>query len=490
MNGSGWSGVHGNPPASPTEAALFPAVGKRPGPSSARATREIGLVLCLLPLFVGVGAWVAQGADDVSSLSALLALALASAGWAGALFLARGLPDSLTSGALLVVLASGALALRLPFLAVDSGLSDDVHRYIWEGALVAAGIDPYLEPPAAAALEPFRVRWDATFRRVNHPDVRAAYPGLAQAVNAGLVAAAGGAERPQRARFCLRLFYATCDLLVCVPLGLLLWRARRPRLLLVAWAWNPWVAFEFAGAAHLDSLAILCTLLALACFPQRVRASAVQHALGLALLAAGAATKVLPIALVPFALRRTRRPFLGALFCGVCVVLVCLPFALLTGHAPSPGGMRAYAFRWESFSLLHRWIEPLLARRFAFDEAWSDPRRLARALELTVWLGLGLWAWWRRLELTRVAALLIGAFLVLTPTLHPWYLSWIVPFLALRPALAWSALVACAPLLYWPVQGWRAQHVWEEPAWLFPVLGGLFWALLLCDGLRARRAHR
>jgi hypothetical protein len=441
----------------------------------------------LLPLLVGVGAWVAQGADEVSSPAAVFALALGAGGWAGALFLARGLSDS---AALFLVLASGALALRLPFLAVDSGLSDDVHRYVWEGALVGAGLDPYVHAPLSAELEPERARWVATFRRVNHPEVSAAYPGFVQAVNAALVAVAGGAEHPARARFVLRLFYASCDLLACVPLGWILARARRPRMLVVAWAWNPWVAFEFAGAAHLDSLAILCTLLALACLPRPARASSLRNALGLALLAIGATTKILPIALLPFALRCTRRPLRWALFFGACIVLACLPFVLLTGHAPGLGGIREYAFRWESFSLLHRWIEPLLARRFEYDEAWSDPRRLARALELGLWLGLGLWAWWRRLELPRVAALLIGGFLVLTPTLHPWYLSWIVPFLALRPALAWSTLVAAAPLLYWPVRSWRTQGVWIEPAWLFPLLGGLFWTLSLYEWLRARRAVR
>lgn len=463
-------------------------MGSRPGRGLLpRRARDIAFVACLLPLLAGVGLWVAQGANDVWSPLALSALALASGGWACALLLARELEDSF---ALILVLATGALSLRLPFLAVDSGLSDDVHRYIWEGALVGAGIDPYAEAPASAELAPYRKSWETTFVRVNHPEVRAAYPAFAQAVNAGLVAAAGGAEHPVRARFFLRVFYALCDLLVCVPLGWILLRARRPRVLLVAWAWNPWVAFEFAGSAHLDSLAILFLLLALACFPRLVPASPGRGGLGLALLALGAATKLLPAALVPFALRRTRHPVPGAFFFALCVVLCCVPFALLTGHAPSLAGIREYAFRWESFSLLHRSLEPLLARRFDYDEAWSDPRRMARAFELALWLGLGVFAWSRRLELTRVAALLIGGFLVLTPTLHPWYLSWIVPFLALRPALSWSALVACAPLLYWPVQGWRRERVWEEPAWLFPLLGGLFWTLLLLDFLRLRRARR
>ena len=488
MNGPGWSGVHGNPSRRPEKRAPFPLPGKtgdRGEPLS--SAREVGLVLCLLPLLAGISGWVVQGAEGVTSPSEWGALALAAGGWACALRLARRVRDSF---ALLLVLVCGALALRLPFLSVDSGLSDDVHRYIWEGALVGAGIDPYSKPPAAAELEPFRRRFESTYQGVNHPGVRAVYPPLAQAVNAGVIAAAGGAEHPSRARFFLRVFYAACDLLVCVPLGWLLARARRPRMLLVAWAWNPWVAFEFAGSAHLDSLALLCFLGALASLAPRARESNLRDGCGLALLAAGAAIKLLPVALVPFALRGTRRPIRWAFFCALCLALTVLPFVLLTGGAPSLGGLREYALGWESFSLLHRGIEPLFARHFAHDESWSDPRRLARAVELSAWLALGAFAWWRRFELTRVAALLVGGFLVLTPTLHPWYLAWIVPFLALRPAPAWSTLVAAAPLLYWPVDGWRARRVWEEPAWLFPVLGGLFWMLLVLDALRSPHAAR
>jgi hypothetical protein len=424
--------------------------------------------------------------DDLSSPAAWCALVLGSGGWACALVLARGLGDST---ALLVVIAVGALALRLAFLAAHSDLSDDVHRYVWEGALVCEGVDPYAGAPSSPELARYRERWPAIFVRVNHPQVRAAYPPLAQAVNAGLVAAAGGAERPARARLFLRLFYASCDLLACVPLGWILARTKRPRALLVAWAWNPWVAFEYAGAAHLDSLAILCTLLALACFARRDVPSALRSGLGLAFLAAGAATKLLPAALAPFALRHVRRPRLDVLVFGIGLVVATLPFALLTGRAPGFGGIREYAFRWESFSLLHRALEPLFARCFDYDEAWSDPRRLARALELVVWSGLGALAWARRFPLERAAAWLVGGFLVLTPTLHPWYLTWIVPFLALRPSLAWSALAAGAPLLYWPVEGWRTRSVWQEPAWLFPLVGGLFWTLLACDAWRLRRAR-
>jgi hypothetical protein len=304
------------------------------------------------------------------------------------------------------------------------------------------------------------------------------------------VSLAGGAGEPRRARALLRAFYGLCDLLVCLPLAWLLRARRLPLAALTAWAWNPWIALEFAGAGHLDSGAILCTLGALACLPVHGRASPGRSAAALALLATGAGLKLLPLALVPFVLRRVHRPLLGLLGFLVVLVLGVLPLAFLSGRPPRLGGLSEYAFRWESFSLLYRWIEPLFARVFTFDERWSDPRWLARELVLVLWLALALRAWRRRHAPVRAAAGLLGAFLMLTPTLHPWYLGWIVPFLALRPALAWSALVAAAPLLYWPLVRWRGEHVWVEPAWLWPALAGPFWALAALELVRSRRAAR
>jgi hypothetical protein len=257
----------------------------------------------------------------------------------------------------------------------------------------------------------------------------------------------------------------------------------------VAWAWNPWVALEFAGSGHLDVLALLCLVGALAVLaPEPMRG--VRAALGLALLVAGAAVKLLPGVLVPFALRRTERPWRGLALVLLAAVLAALPFFLLTGAWPRSAGLGQYALRWESSSLLFRWIEPLFPRHLARDESWSDPRRLARLVVLALWVvPLGV-AWVARWELERVAAWAVGGFLLLTPTLHPWYLLWMAPFLALRPSLAWGLLVGAAPLFYWPLALWRRAQVWEEPAWLWPALAGPFLALLLWEGLRAWRGVR
>jgi len=88
----------------------------------------------------------------------------------------------------------------------------------------------------------------------------------------------------------------------------------------------------------------------------------------------------------------------------------------------------------------------------------------------------------------RGVGLLVAGFLVLTPTLHPWYMLWIVPFVALRPSAAWLWLLAAAPILYAPLPGWQAHGRWIEPAWMWPALALPFFALLVVQAVfRPRR---
>ena len=70
---------------------------------------------------------------------------------------------------------------------------------------------------------------------------------------------------------------------------------------------------------------------------------------------------------------------------------------------------------------------------------------------------------------------------MLTPTLHPWYLTWVIPFLALYRSRAWVFLAAVAPLLYWPLTEWHATGEWIEPVWLWPALALPFFLLLALE---------
>ena len=377
---------------------------------------------------------------------------------------------------------AGAVLLRGVVLAGDPALSDDVHRYAWEGGLVLEGVSPYAHAPSSPELAEFRERWPDRYAALNNADVSAAYPPLTQAACAAAVALAGG---PEHAVLALRVLFTAADLLILVPLVVLLRRrGADPRLALV-WGWSPLVALEFAGSGHFDSLGILLLLAALVAFerPVRARAREALGALGALALAGAVVTKLLPVAAVPFVARDrgARAVAVAALAAAAFVPILFLE----GGFAGLGAGLGEYGLRWEASSLVYRFVEPLAASVTelfgAAGSGWSDPRRVARALIGAVWLAVVGASALRRVEPIAGTGAAIGLFLVLSPTLHPWYLTWVVPFVALDPSARarapWLVLVALAPLAYWPLEGWIAEGVWEEPPWLWPVLALPFFAL-------------
>lgn len=432
--------------------------------------------LCLLPIAVAALLFALWSPLPANMGQAQIALGVASLGWLTAVLLAaRGRGH-------VGLVVGGAIALRLFMLASDPGLSDDIYRYVWEGELVGQGVSPYAHAPDAPELAEHRARLPEVYERLNNKDISAAYPPLVQYANAAVVYSAHRSRSAPglSAVFALRLFYSLCDLLVLWPLMLLLARAGKPRALAVAWGWSPLVMIEFAGSGHFDSLGILALVTALVVFGERAK-----HAgRGLALLACAVLVKFVPVVAAPFLLRGKDWWKRGLLLAGLLVGMY-LPILLLQdGTLGLFTGLKQYGLRWESGSLVFRWIDSLVRQRPGLLH--ENPQVVARAVMGGMWVLFAAHAWLRGFDPVRGTGRLLAAWLVLTPTLHPWYLTWILPFFALRPLPAWGWLCAAAPLLYWPLVEWQRQEVWEEPAWVWPVLAVPFFAWLVIDAWRPR----
>lgn len=392
------------------------------------------------------------------------------------------------------MVVAGAISLQLLALVGEPSLSDDIYRYVWEGRLVSEGTSPYAHAPDSEALAGARRAFPALYARVNHPEVSAAYPPLTQYAFAGLVKVAewlpgysyrGGLG----AVFVMRVFFALCAVLVLVPLFSLLDRAGKPRSAAVAWAWSPLVALEFAGSGHFDSFGILLLFAGLALWTRpRHERSHVDDGVAIFALSAAALVKIFPGVAVLFALRERPRAklFAWALFGLTLSVLLVLAFRERT--AGIFAGLSTYGRTWEGGSLVHRWLDfGLRAFKLPFH---LNPQLVGRAVLGLVWLVCLLVAWRKRLGPVRASGFLIAAFLLLSPTLHPWYVTWVMPFLALRPSWAFRFLVVLAPLLYWPLAGWQSEGVWEEPVWLAPTLSGVVLGLLVLENLVASARNR
>lgn len=381
----------------------------------------------------------------------------------------------------------GAVLLQVVGAVGGPALSDDVYRYAWEGEVLARGISPYAHAPDSPDLDAVRQALPELAALVGHPGISAAYPPAAILFYA---AVAGTTHRlvepPQLAGVrALRAALALCDLLVLIPLVALLRRRGLPDGAAVAWAWSPLVALEFSGSGHLESLGILLTLSALWLATGRRSGSRREFLTG-AVLGVAVLVKWVPAAAVPFVLlHRAWRPRL----LGLCAAAVALHLPLLFLEGGITGlfaGLGQYGRRWEGGSLVFRWVDE--AVRAGHLGQTTDPQMLGRRLMGLLWLAcLGFALLRRRSDPVRATGIVLGAFVVLSPILHPWYLAWPLAFAVFGSGWAWPTLVALAPLLYWPLAGWLARGEWVEPAWVWWSMAPAFALMALVDVLRRER---
>ena len=75
------------------------------------------------------------------------------------------------------LILGAALVFRLTLWWSPATLSDDIFRYVWDGRVQLADINPYLYAPSAPEVEHLR---DALYHSINHAAIPTIYPPLAQ----------------------------------------------------------------------------------------------------------------------------------------------------------------------------------------------------------------------------------------------------------------------------------------------------------------------
>jgi len=397
-----------------------------------------------------------------------------------------------------------ALAFRLIALGMDPSLSHDYARYVWEGRVQWAGVNPYLTAPADAALAPLR---DATWLRVNHPQVPAIYGPLLQLLFAVLALFPG--------ELAFRLAFVAVDLGVVALVARLLARRGLRRGWALAYAWHPLPILEVAGQAHLEVIPVALTLLALD-LHERKRARGAAVALGAAI-----AAKYLPVLVLPALVLRSERWLATLGWVAVPLLLAYAPYVLSDPRwgLGLLGGLGAYAERWRfnaggfallDWALLESGLAPDLVRAWAPSVAewlnavgvdarlpdydvgldWSllqVPAKLAVGVVVLVTLG---WQALRRWELERSVFTAGALFLLGSPVVHPWYALWVVPFLALRRGrLAWLFLSLALPVSYAVLLGYDGTPgTWQESPWARAIEYVPFALLLVGGWVAARKA--
>ncbi len=355
-------------------------------------------------------------------------------------FIGRRYGPSLKTTSVLSFLFLSGLFLRLIFLGSTPIYEDDWYRYLWDGAIVAEGFNPYLFAPADF-LDPLLqteispvllgLSENPLFpERINYPYVTTIYPPVTQG------------------------FFALAHFIT--PLGLTGWRivlllseitafflmVKALRLYGQAAFWsalywiNPLVIMTTMNAAHMDALLTPFIMLALiAVYHRKVWMTSFML-----ILAAG--IKIWPLILAPLFLKSTQQNyikivFFGA-FIGVGALLILSPMLLSLSYE---SGLIAYSEGWQKNAFLFKAFDASLS---GFPELTSRLVVVAFILAITAWLFFTP----LKIQLPHACLLLVSSLFFLSPTGYPWYAVWIFMFLPFRPNYGLALLSATLPLYY------------------------------------------
>jgi alpha-1,6-mannosyltransferase len=405
-----------------------PQISPRSEVAALVAFAALGLAMLV---FVAAGPWIARTLGYAVFIPGVLASGAATI---AATMLAPAVP---ARAGLLLVLSLAAL-MRLLVMLDDPLLSSDIYRYVWDGRVQGAGINPYLYVPADSALA--WLRDDTIYPNVNRANYAVtAYPPVAEMFFLAVTRISGSL-------IMMRVAMVACEVVVTAVIIDLLRDLRLPVAMVVAWAWHPLVIWEIAHSGHVEALMVALLMTGVWLLTRH------RALVGAILVALAALAKPYALAVLPgFSRRRDWRMPLAV---AATIALCYLPY-LRAGQGVL-GFLTAGYLVEEGFADGHGfWLVGLAQAAFGKSPALTVAYLIV-GLGIMAWLGLRTASRTITPETTveDIAVLLMAGLFFLSPN-YPWYFLAVVPFTALSGrthtiAPAW-ALTLASILLYRPV---------------------------------------
>jgi alpha-1,6-mannosyltransferase len=340
-------------------------------------------------------------------------------------------------GQTVMLVAAMGLLFRLTLVPHDVVGSDDIYRYLWDGKVAASGINPYQFRPTDPQLG--HLATADLPSKVNHPEMRSVYPAMAQAFFFFSYKLFGASAAG------LKFLLVAIDCCTMLLLWMVLRRGGGSTLPIVLYAWSPLPILYFGLDGHIDALGIPFLLLSLFLIVTRrpVRGSL---ALGL-----GALAKLVPLIVVPFFFRAEKgmRRFVVPL-----IPLLMVAAGYLVYRDPTWGvleSLRTFGSQWE-FNGGVFFAGALLTGS-------NETAHLISALEIALWVGVI--AVLDRPFIEKVFWGVAG-FILLSPVVHPWYLTWLGALLVLRWSTSMFVFLGLSFIANIVVYQYRAYGEWND----------------------------
>jgi len=299
-------------------------------------------------------------------------------------------------------------------------LSDDIYRFIWDGAVTLDGANPYIHAPAQYLEEHSYRPFSGLYPLLNSPEYYSVYPPVVQFISA-IGALAANDVYMSSLLIKTPLFIAEIGTIWMLP-GILTNLKLNPRLSLFYY-FNPLIIVDVLANAHFE---ILTIFLVLFCIRSLQRNEPLKAGAALA-LAAG--TKLLPILFLPFLLKAIpashRLKFATASIIGFALIMFPM------------WSLETLTFFMTSVDLYFRHFEfnasvYYLARTIGEWMVGYNPIHIIGPLLGLVTAAAALFLWIRQKANLNSAMdailILLTVYLFNSTTVHPWYISMVLLF--------------------------------------------------------------
>lgn len=340
---------------------------------------------------------------------------------------------------LFTIIISGLIS-RLILIPSVPVLENDYYRYLWDGAVSAHLYNPYKYSPKdiadntegiPAELNSLYKEAGTLMNSINHPHIRTIYPVLSQ-----VVFAAAYFLSPWE-YWSWKVLLLLFDILLLVVLLKILKQLTLPLILVSIYWLNPIVIHEFFNAAHMDLLALLFVVISLYLMLKK------NSLLSVICLALAVGFKLWPVVLLPLILyhywsNKKILIKLTGIFVGIVFVLF---IPVLISNLDKSLGFIIYASKWinnAAFYSIFKIIVAKIAQLLPFSPGCLVC--INRVGIITIFLIVFIIILKKQsndqFRIFNKAVMIIAVLYLISPTQFPWYYTWIVPLLVIRPKIS------------------------------------------------------
>ncbi|AXC09473.1 hypothetical protein ACPOL_0086 [Acidisarcina polymorpha] len=361
------------------------------------------------------------------------------------------------------IILAVALVARLYCVFSTPFLSTDIYRYVWDGKVQAAGINPFRYIPADSHLA--FLRDGIIYPNINRKEfAHTIYPPGAQFLFLAITRISATVPF-------MKLALVGFEAVTCLVLLRILKLLSLPPERVVLYAWHPLCFWEIASSGHIDGAAL--TFLALAIYSRLKDKSGLTGVW----LASATLIKLYPAALLPAFFQRSKWKMVAIFTAIIALTYACYMsvglgvFGYLSGYAQEEGidsGTRYFLLAFANRTL-HTSIQPLAYMLFC----------------AAIMGAICVWALLRGSSSSAfvLSALVIATMLNVFYSPHyPWYFLWLLPYIAINPWRPAFYLVTASTYLFGTNLGAPGEPMYHLNLLLY---GGF--ALMFCYDLVAQR---